>query len=292
MSAKYACITAHRREYPVRLMCRVLALSPAAYYAGRARPASARAQRDQALTPHIRAIHATSRGTYGAPRVQHALRQRGERVGRKRVARLMRSIHLAGKTARRGRAASPSARDAVCPNHLARMFAPSARLNAAWVADVTYLPHRGGVAYLAVLLDVASRAVIGWAVAPHLLTTLPLAALRQALYTRRPPPGTLHHSDRGAQYQSAAYQTCLAAHGLQPSLSATGNCYDNAVVESFFGTLKLECDLTACTSVRELRTRLFDYIDIWYNRRRLHSSLGYQAPLSYEAQLTNPDRAA
>jgi transposase InsO family protein len=292
MSAKYACIAAHQGQYPVRLMCRVRAVSRAAFYAGRVRPASARAQRDQALTPQIRAIHTSSRGTYGAPRVQQALRQRGERVSRKRVARLMRSTQLAGKTARRWRGTRPSARDVACPNRLARAFAPSAHLNAAWVADVTYLPYRGGVAYLAVVLDVASRAVIGWAVAPHLLTALPLDALAQALYTRRPPPGTIHHSDRGVQYQSAAYQACLAAHGLHPSLSATGNCYDNAVVESFFGTLKLECDTTTCTAVRDVRTVLFEYIDVWYNRHRLHSSLGYRAPFAYEAQLPNPERAA
>lgn len=273
-------------------MCRVLGISRASFYAAERRPPSARAVRDRALATRIHVVHGASRRTYGAPRIHAALIQAGEAVGRKRVARLMRAERLRGTAPRRWRAAAASDGTVATPNRLARAFQPSAQLNRAWVADITYLPYRGGMAYLAVVLDVASRAVVGWAVEPHLLTTLPVAALRQALLTRRPAPGALHHSDRGVQYQSAAYDALLAEHGLVPSLSATGNCYDNAVAESFFSTLKRECDTATPTSLRELRSLLFDYIEIWYNRARLHSSLGYRAPCAYEAQLPTPTRAA
>lgn len=292
MSAKYACITAHGAQYPVPLMCRVLGVSRSGYYAARTRAPSARAQRDALLQTQIRAVHTASRRTYGAPRIHHVLQQAGEAIGRKRVARLMRAARLQGSMPRRWRVSAGSDRAAATPNRLARAFAPTTTLDRVWVADITYLPYRGGTGYLAVVLDLASRAVIGWAVESHLLTSLPLQALDQALYTRRARPGTLHHSDRGSQYQSAPYQARLAGRGLVPSLSATGNCYDNAVMESFFNTLKRECDTTERTSLREIRSVLFDYLEIWYNRQRLHSSLGYRSPLTYEAQLAHNDRAA
>jgi transposase InsO family protein len=292
MSAKYACMAEHAPRYPVRLMARVLGVSASGYYAAQQRPPSARAQRDADLTTHIAVLHHVSRGTYGAPRVQQALQQAGEPVSRKRVARLMQAAALRGTTPRRWRASSPSDPTAPTPNVLARAFAPSAALNTAWAADITYLPYAGGTAYLAVVLDVASRRVIGWALEPHLLTTLPAAALETALATRRRRGPTLHHSDRGTQYVSAAYRTRLETAGLTPSLSATGNCYDNAVVESFFNTLKRECPVTACASVRALRAAIGDYIDGWYNPHRLHSSLGYQSPVQYERQLRTSARAA
>lgn len=273
-------------------MCRVLGISRASYYAAAHRAPSARARRDRALATRIHVLHAASRRTYGAPRIHAALAQAGEGVSRKRVARLMRAERLRGTTPRRWRAHAASDPAARTPNRLARAFAPATQLNRVWVADITYLPYHGGMAYLAVVLDVASRAVVGWAVEPHLLTPLPLAALQQALRTRRPAAGALHHSDRGVQYQSAAYTALLAQHALVPSLSATGNCYDNAVVESFFSTLKRECNTAVPTSLRELRSLLFDYIELWYNRARLHSSLGYRAPYAYEAQLPTPTRAA
>lgn len=285
-------MAAEQQRYPVALMCRVLGVSRAAYYASVDRPLSVRGCRDQRLTTQIAALHHGSRRTYGAPRIQAALAQAGEAVSRKRVARLMRAAGLRGRMRRRWRVVAPGDASATSPNLLGRAFAPSAQLNHAWVADITYLPYRGGVAYLAVVLDVASRAVIGWALEGHLMASLPLAALRQALFTRRPPPGTLHHSDRGVQYQSAAYAAVLTQHHLVRSLSATGNCYDNAVMESFFSTLKREVDLTARSALAELRAVLFDYLEIWYNRARLHSSLGYRAPLAYEAQLRTPHRAA
>lgn len=292
MSAKYACMADHAPLYPVRLMARVLAVSASGYYAARRRPPSARAQRDADLTTHIAVVHRVSRGTYGAPRVHEALQQAGEVVSRKRIARLMHQAALVGATPRRWRASSASDPLAATTNVLARAFAPSGALNTAWAADITYLPYAGGTAYLAVVLDLASRAIIGWALEPHLLTTLPTAALRAALATRPRRGPTLHHSDRGVQYVSAPYRALLDAHGLTPSLSATGNCYDNAVVESFFNTIKRECAFAHCTSVRTLRAAIGDYIDDWYNPHRLHSSLGYQAPLQYEVQLRTSARAA
>jgi transposase InsO family protein len=278
--------------YPIRLMARVLGVSASGYYAAHQRAPSARAQRDADLLTHIAVVHRVSRGTYGAPRVHQALQQAGEAVSQKRVARLMHTAALVGKTPRRWRASRASDPTVATTNVLARAFAPSTALNTAWAADITYLPHAGGVAYLAVVLDLASRAVIGWALASHLLTTLPEAALRVALATRRRRGPTLHHSDRGAQYVSGPYRQLLATHDLTPSLSGTGNCYDNAVVESFFNTLKRECDYTSCTSMRALRATLSDYIDGWYNPHRLHSSLDYRSPQQYEAQLRKSARAA
>jgi putative transposase len=285
-------MSAHQAVYPIRLMARVLGVSASGYYAARQRPPSARAQRDADLTTHIAVVHHVSRGTYGAPRVHATLRQAGETVSRKRVARLMQGAALAGRTPRRWRARSGSDATATPGNVLARAFAPSTTLNAVWAADITYLPYAGGTAYLAVVLDLASRAVVGWALDTHLLTTLPQAALTHALAQRPRGGPTLHHSDRGVQYVSDAYQAQLAAHALTPSLSATGDCYDNAVVESFFSTLKRECPVQDRTSVRALRAALTDYIDGWYNPHRLHSSLDYQAPFVYEAQLRRSPRAA
>jgi transposase InsO family protein len=282
----------HAPLYPVRLMARVLGVSASGYYAAQRRPPSARTQRDADLTTHIAVLHRASRGSYGAPRIHDALQQAGTTVSRKRVARLMQAAALVGTTPRRWRAHAASDPSAPTPNVLARAFAPSAALNTAWAADITYLPYAGGTAYLAVVLDLASRRVIGWALDSHLLTTLPMAALQAALATRPRQGPTLHHSDRGVQYVSAAYRQLLVAHGLTPSLSATGNCYDNAVVESFFGTLKREGDFASCPSVRALRAAIGDYIDGWYNPHRLHSSLGYQSPLQYEAQLRTLARAA
>lgn len=292
MSAKYACMAAHAPLYAIRLMARVLGVSVSGYYAAQRRGPSARAQRDADLTTHIAVVHRVSRGTYGAPRIRDALRQAGELVSRKRVARLMRDAALVGTAPRRWRASSASDPTAPAPNILARAFTPSAALNTVWVADITYLPYGGGMAYLAVVLDLASRAVVGWALESHLLTTLPAAALRTALATRRRTGPTIHHSDRGVQYVSAPYRDLLAAHGLTQSLSATGNCYDNAVIESFFGTLKRECAFTDCPSVRALRQTIEDYIDGWYNPHRLHSSLDYRSPLQYETQLRTSTRAA
>lgn len=295
MSAKYACITAAQGAFPIQLMCRVLGVSRAAYYRAQGRPGSARARRDDELCAQIHMLHHASRQAYGAPRVHAALQHAGEVVGRHRIARLMRAEQLVGRHQRRWRRAPAPWPDAIAlpdQNRLARQFAPSRDVNRVWVADITYLPYAGGRAYLAVVLDLASRAVIGWQVDDHLQVALAASALRQALTTRRPARGTLHHSDRGVQYTSTAYQQLLTQHGLQQSVSAKGNCYDNAVVESFFATLKREGDLAPCQSLSAVRATLFAYIEVFYNRERLHSSLGYAAPLHYEQQPDHSGRAA
>lgn len=295
MSAKYACIAAHQGLFPVQLMCRVLEVSRAGFYRARDRGLSARAQRDDELLVQIHAVHHVSRQRYGAPRVHEALRQAGEVVGHNRVARLMREEQLVGTHLRRWKRAPVLLTDPAHQpdrNHLARQFAPSRALNRTWVADITYLAYPGGRAYLAVVLDLASRALIGWQVDSQMPVALVDSALTQAIYTRRPPRGTIHHSDRGLQYTSTEYQHRLTQHGFRQSVSAKGNCYDNAVAESFFATLKRECDLSACRSLPALRAALFDYLELFYNRERLHSSLGYCSPLQYEQQLGHFGQAA
>jgi putative transposase len=295
---RYACIARHRAEYPVRLMCRVLHVSPAGFYAAQRRAPSQRAQTDAVLRGHVRAHHATSDGTYGAPRIAEALTTAGFPCGRHRVARLLRAEQLQGVATRRFRVTTTEAAAAHrhAPNTLARDFAvgaTAAALDRRWAADVTYLPTWAGWLYLAVVLDVASRRVIGWAMGPSLATDLPLAALAMAHQTRRPRAGTLHHSDRGRQYSSAGYQAALQAAGLTPSMSRTGDCWDNAVVESFFATLKTELIHRRAWATRaEVQRAVFRYIEGWYNPHRLHSALGYRSPAQYEATLLTSGRVA
>ena len=283
---KYACIARHEGAWPVRLMCRLLGVSRSGYYAARGRTPSAHARRDQRLRLAIRAVHAATRQRYGAPKIHAELRDQGERCGRKRVARLMRSDGLRATSARRFRVTTQSHHlQPVADNHLDRRFALSAHPtpDRAWAGDITYLPTHQGWLYLAVLLDLASRRVVGWCAAPSLGQELTLGALHMALRQRRPVPGTLHHSDRGVQYASAAYQKALATHGLIPSMSRRGNCWDNAVLESFFATLKTELVSTANWATRHAAHRdLSEYIDIWYNHQRRHSTLGYRTPVEYE----------
>jgi transposase InsO family protein len=295
---KYACITRHRDAYPVRLMCRVLALAPSGYYAWR-RGASptAHAIADECLLAHVRVAHAQSDRTYGAPRVHRALRSQGVRVGQKRVARLMRVDGLAGRAPQRRRVRTTDSAHAepIAPNHLARQFAvqDGRALDRVWVSDITYVPTRAGWLYLATVLDLASRRVVGWAMRETLEVDLALSALRMALGARRPAPGLLHHSDRGTQYASAEYRTLLAAHGLVASMSRQGNCWDNAVAESFFATLELELIVRSDWHTRDdARRAIFRYIETWYNRERLHSTLGYLSPAQYEAQLHRAAAAA
>jgi len=286
---KYACIARHRREFPVRLMCRVLAVSPSGFYAAQQREPSARVQRDQALRLQVRTVHARSRRRYGAPRVHVELQTQGEAVSRKRIARLMREDGLVGRRPRRFvRTTKARPGDAVAPNVLARQFGiqDHPQLDRVWVSDITYLPTREGWLYLAIVLELASRRVIGWAMRETLEEELALAALRIALATRRPRPGLLHHSDRGSQYTGAAYQRLLATHGLVASMSHVGDCWDNAVAESFFATLEVELVLEADWHSRtEARAAVFEFIESWYNRERRHSSLGYRSPAAYEADV-------
>jgi putative transposase len=292
---RYACIARHEGEYPVRLMCRVLHVSPAGFYHARRRAPSRRARADARLRVHVRAHHAESDGTYGARRIAEALTAAGLPCGRHRAARLLRLEGLQGVATRRFRVPTTVAdrAHAPAPNTLARQFAVGttpAALDRRWAADVTYLPTWAGWLYLAVVLDVASRRVIGWAMGPSLASELPLAALAMARRTRRPASGTLqgcvHHSDQGRQYSSAGYRAALAAAGLTASMSRRGDCWDNAVVESFFATLKTELIHRRAWATRaEVQGAVFRYIEAWYNPHRLHSALGYQSPAQYEAAL-------
>lgn len=286
---RYACIARHRGEYPVRLMCRVLVVSPAGFYAWLTRAPSARAIADERLMLNIRVAHERSDRTYGAPRIQRDLRDDGLAVSTKRVARLMRQARLAGEPGHRRapRTTDSAHADPVAPNVLARQFDVSGgRLDRVWVSDLTYVPTREGWLYLAVVLDLASRRVVGWAMGPSLEVGLALGALRMAIAARRPPAGLLHHSDRGSQYTCAEYTAVLAAHGMLASMSRKGDCWDNAVAESFFATLERELIARRDWRTRaEARQAIFQYIEIRYNRVRRHSTLGYVSPAQYETQL-------
>ena len=233
-------IAAEKAYFPVRVLCRALEVSPSGYYAAQQRPPSQRAQADTAVLRRLQVAHAESRGTYGRPRLRRALREVGLRVGDRRVRRLMRVGGLVARGRRRYRVTTDSAHQApVAPNTLARMFAV-AQPNRVWAADITALWTTEGWYYLAVLLDLASRRVVGWAADETMTTALPLAALRQALTRRAIDRGLLHHSDRGVQYTSARYQPSCGITVCACSMSRTGNCWDNSVVESFFSTLKTE----------------------------------------------------
>jgi len=289
--SRFRLIHTEKAWYPVALLCRALQVSRAGYYAWARRGVSTRAQADAALTQQIQRIHRGSRGTYGVPRVHAELHAAGQRVGRQRVARLMRAVALRGCSRRRQRVCTtmtdPTA--AAAPNLIARTFAAS-RPNELWVGDITYIPTGEGWLYLATLLDVYSRRIVGWAMAEHLRTELALDALTMALQGRRPLPGHLvHHTDRGCQYTARAYQAVLAAHGVRCSMSRTGDCYDNVIAESFFGTLKAELvHGQHWPTRRAARLALFEWIEVFYNRQRRHSALGYVSPAHFEASQREP----
>jgi putative transposase len=289
MSDKYAAITADRGRFPVRLMCRALGVSVGGYYASRQRPASAHACTDERLRVEVRAAHAKSRGRYGAPRVRAELADDGVVTSEKRVARLMREDGLVARAKRRYVVTTDSDHaEPIAPNLLARRFdlVQHPTPDRAWVGDRTYVPTREGWLYLAVQLDLATRRVVGWATGGTLDTALPLAALRRALAERRPKAGLIVHSDRGSQYASTAYRTVLAAAGLVQSMSRKGDCWDNAVAESFFSTLEHELLAEANFHSRyEAQRAIFEFIEVWYNRERRHSTLGYVSPAQYERQL-------
>ena len=263
-------------------MCRVLDVSTSGYYAWRKRPASARAQADQRLLRQIRTAHEASRGTYGVPRIHAELRASGVQVSRKRVARLMRAAGVAGVSRRRFTTTTQRNRDArPAPDLVQRDFAVQGP-NRLWVADITYIPTWAGFLYLAVVLDAWSRKVIGWDMATHLRTELVLAALEMALYQRRPRE-VIHHSDQGTQYTSIAFGLRCRRTGVRPSMGSVGDCYDNAMAESFFATL--ECELLDRRPLRtqaEARIAVFEFIEAWYNPHRRHSALGYQSPCEFE----------
>ena len=284
--SRYRFIQVEKAVFPLSVLCRVLRVSRASYYGWRRRGPSARATHDATLTVQIRAAHTASRQTYGVPRIHADLQDAGMRVARKRVWRLMRAAGLSGcqRGRRRVRTTVADPKATPAPNVLARDFTATGP-DERWVGDLTYLSTDEGWLYLATLLDVYSRRIVGWAMADHLRTELPLEALTMALQQRRPPPGQLvHHTDRGCQYTAGAYQAALDEAGVTGSMSRKGDCYDNAMAESFFGTLKAELVPDDGWPTRAAARRaVFEWIVVFYNRRRRHSALGYQSPVAFEA---------
>ena len=271
-------IRAHAGRFPVTLMCQTLAVSLSGYYAWVARPESRRTAENRQLLAQIRVIHAESRSTYGSPRVHGTLQAQGQRIGEHRVARLMRASALRAKTVKKWRATTDSAHQyPVVPNTLNRQFAV-AHPNRVWAGDITYVWTAEGWLYLAVVLDLYSRRVIAWGMGSRLTQELATAALTMAVEHRRPASGVLHHTDRGSQYAATLYRELLAGHGLTASMSRRGNCWDNAVVESFFHTLKTELVYHRRYITREeARQDIFEWIEVFYNRTRRHSTLGYRS---------------
>ncbi len=288
---RYQFIEDHRDVFPVRRMCEVLEVSPSGYYAWRQRPPSAREMANQELMQRIETVFEESGETYGSPRVHRALVRQGVRCSENRVARLMRLRGLGAKQTRRYRVTTRRNRaHPVAPNRLRRDFAAH-RPDEKWLADITYIPTQEGWLYLATILDLYSRRIIGWAMAERMTEELTLSALSMALQRRQPGPGLVHHSDQGSQYTSHAYQALLREHRIQASMNGVGSWYDNAPMESFFGTLKSERVHHVLYRTRnEARADLFSYIEGFYNRRRLHSALGYLSPEEYEQayHLPNP----
>lgn len=279
-------ITAQKAVYPVTTLCRVLQVSRSAFYGGGGRAPARRRVTDAELSVRIRAIHAASHGTYGSPRVQKSLRPT-HRVSRKRVARLMAAEGLCGRRPRRWcRTTDSTHGQPVADNLLERRFTPPAP-NRVWATDITYIWTSEGWLYLAVVLDLFARRVVGWAMADHLRAELAVDALTMALGRRCRPSTLLHHSDQGTQYASAAYQQLLRVHRIVCSMSRRGNCWDNAVVESFFSTLKTELvHRRAWPTRRAARAAVAEYIEAFYNAHRLHSSLGYRSPNDAEKEFT------
>jgi len=285
---RYAFIEEQRAQHSVRRMCRLLAVSPAGYYEWRGRAPSARSVANEGLRDAIVRTHQESRGTYGRLRVRKALRDAGLHVGVHRVGRLMKSAGIAGISPRRFRKTTDS--DHALPiaeNVLGRNFDVEVigGPNRVWASDITYLPTREGWLYLAVVLDLFSRRVVGWSMKMTMDRSLVIDALVAAIKDRAPTAGLLFHSDRGSQYASEEFRAMLAANGIQQSMSGKGECWDNAVVESFFGTMKTELGDPIWETRAAARDAVFDYIETWYNRKRLHSTLGHVSPETYESLL-------
>jgi transposase InsO family protein len=276
-------IEGHRGQWPVRLLCEALGVSPAGYYAWRGRPASGRQQRHDSLLVEVRAIHAEFQARYGSPRVHAELSARGQDCCVNTVAKLMREDGIRAKTARKFRCTTDSDHGLpVADNLLGRQFDPEAP-NEAWVADITYIPTRQGWLYLAAVEDLYSRRVVGWSLAERLESRLVVDALELAVQRRLPGAGLLAHSDRGSQYASDHYQGLRARHGITCSMSRRADCWDNAPMESFFASLKKELVHGADFATRaQARAAVVAYIEVFYNTRRRHSSLGYVSPAEYE----------
>jgi putative transposase len=280
---RYAAIQAEKANYPVSVLCTVLEVARSGYYAWCRRPESPRSVENQRLSVEIRSIFEERRHRYGSPRITDDLHDRGRSVGRHRVARLMRLHRLRARSKRRFCTTTDSAHDfPVARNLVARNFKVAAP-NRVWASDVTYILTADGWLFLAVLVDLHSRRVVGWALGDRNNESLTLAALRMAIEHRSPRPGLLHHSDRGTTYASSEYQDVLRRHGMRVSMSRRGNCWDNAVVESFFSSLKTECpELSVPLSRNHARRVVFEYIECFYNPVRKHSYLGYKSPAAFE----------
>lgn len=290
---RYDFIQDHRSAWPVRVMCRVLGLKASGYYRRQKlkdKP-PAREMTRLELIEQIRQVHEQSAGRYGSARVHRQLRKQGRRCTRRTVETLMKQQHIRSKRSRRFRVRTTDSnhQHRVADNTLDRQFQTQRPINTVWVTDITYVPTDEGWLYLAAVMDLASRRIIGWATADHLRAQLPLAALHQALAQRQRAVGQelLHHSDRGVQYACDDYQQVLNQHGINCSMSRTGDCYDNAVMESFFKTLKAELvNHERYQTRKQAQASIYPYIELFYNRQRLHSALGYQTPAEYEASLS------
>ena len=283
---KHQFIDANRLRYGVAALCRALQVARSGYYAARSRPPSARSERQQMLTSQIRAIHVASRDTYGAPRIHAELAAQGLPCCVNTVAKLMRQAQIMPKMIRRFRATTDSRHTKASPDLVRRVF-QVARPNACWVSDITYIPTREGWLYLAGVLDLYSRAVVGWAMSKTLDTQLATDALNMALRRRGVVP-TILHSDQGSTYATAEYRALLSRHGIRQSMSRKGDCWDNAPMESFFHTLKTELVMHCDYKTRDqARASLFDYLEVFYNRQRRHSTINYKSPLAFEGR-TNP----
>lgn len=280
-------MNANQAAYPVRKLCRVLKVSASGYYAWQDRPPSRRAMADAVLSERIRAIHALSKGAYGAPNIHAELRDEGTRVGCKRVARLMRLAGIRGVSRRRGFIVTTrrDAKQRPAPDLVKRQFAAPGP-NQLWVADMTYIPTWAGFIFLAIVLDVWSRRIVGWAIGEQMTTDLVLAALNMAIAQRR-PTDVIHHSDQGSQYTSIALGQRCATLGVRLSMGSVGDAYDNAMAESFFASLECEViDRSSFQTKLEARLAVFTYIEGWYNPRRRHSALGRISPMAFEARYT------
>ena len=286
---RYGFIEAHAGAHRVRRLCAALGVSRSGYYAWRHRPVSARTEADQRLLPVLRRMHRQAREEYGAIKLWHALKEVGIPGGRHRVARLRRLAGLEARRSRRFRVIVEHHQlPPPAPNLLHQRFV-TRHLNTVWVGDLTAVPTRAGWLYVAVLLDLYSRRVIGWAMSAKPDQQVALDALRMAVTQRRVRPGLIHHSDQGAQYSSLAYRQRLVTLGMTPSMSRKGNCYDNAVAESFFSTLKNELIHHQTYHTRDEASRdIFAFIEGFYNRQRLHQSLGYLSPLEFERRISDP----
>jgi putative transposase len=280
---RYAFMASHEAEYRVQRMSRAFGVARSGYYAWKGGGVKPRAQANEELLEQIQSEYEDSRRSYGAPRIRAALQRKGVRCSRKRVAQLMRLNGISVRPRRRWAPHTTQADPKACPapNHLAQDFSATGP-NLKWVSDFTYIATGEGWLYLAAVVDLFSRKVIGWAMSEQMDMALVRSALQMAIANRTPNPGWLHHSDRGRQYTSQAYQDLLQAHQVQVSMSRKGNCYDNATMESFFGTLKRECVTKSFATHQQARTAIFEYIEAWYNRQRLHSSLDYRSPEEFE----------